>query len=276
MKLLPWPLKNAGVSAMEQSASKIYLEQRQNEILDLLEKQGSVRVTNLSAHFGISGATIRKDIRALEEQGKLRRTHGGAISIERSEISREEAEMTSHPQKTAIAKRAAQLVVDGDIFLVQSGSTCLEFVRALKGKRNITLITCDLKAALLAEEVLENGTVIILGGPLRPGYHYSQGSEPLKQLRNYRLPKAFISTNAFSFGIGFTAHQIAQAEWVRAITEQAESTIMLMDSSKIGGNGLSHSHNLTDIDCLIIDSGVSESDRARFAEEAPGLEIIYA
>lgn len=167
MKLLPWPLKNAGVSAMEQSASKIYLEQRQNEILDLLEKQGSVRVTNLSAHFGISGATIRKDIRALEEQGKLRRTHGGAISIERSEISREEAEMTSHPQKTAIAKRAAQLVVDGDIFLVQSGSTCLEFVRALKGKRNITLITCDLKAALLAEEVLENGTVIILGGPLR-------------------------------------------------------------------------------------------------------------
>ncbi len=261
---------------MEQNASKIYLEQRQNEILDLLEQQGSVRVSDLSARFGISGATIRKDIRALEQQGKLRRTHGGAISTEQSEISREEAEMTSHPEKTAIAKRAAQLVEDGDILLVQSGSTCLEFVRALKGKKNVTVITCDLKAALLAEEVLDNGMVIILGGPLRTGYHYSQGSEPLKQLKNYRIPKAFISTNAFGFGVGFTAHQIAQAEWVRAITEQAESTIMLMDSNKIGGNGLSHSHDLTDIDCLIMDGGVSEEDRARFAAEAPQLEIIYA
>lgn len=261
---------------MATNDSKIYLEQRRGQILELLNEHGSVRVSDLSARFGISGATIRKDIRALEHEGKLRRTHGGAISAEQSELSRGEAEMTSHSEKVAIARRAAQMVNDGDIFLVQSGSTCLEFVRALKGKRNITIITCDLKTALLAEEVLTNGTVVILGGPLRMGYHYSQGSEPLKQLQNYRIPKAFISTNAFGFGVGFTAHQIAQAEWVKAITEKAEEVIMLMDSSKIGGNGLSHSHNLTDIDCLIMDSNVSEANRIRFSQEAPELKIIYA
>ena len=261
---------------MEHDNTKIYLEQRQSQILSLLEEKGSIRVSELSERFGISGATIRKDIRALESLGKLRRTHGGAISIEESEISREEAETISRSEKIAIAKKAAELIQDGDIFLVQSGSTCLELVRALKGKKNITIITCDLKTAILAEDVLSDGTIIMLGGPLRTGYHYSHGSEPLKQLQNYRIPKAFISTNAFGFDVGFTAHQVSQAEWVHAITEKAESTIMLMDSKKIGANGLAHSHDLCDIDCLIMDSGVSEEDRARFTAEAPDLKIIYA
>lgn len=255
-----------------------YLEERQELILSQLEKDAIVRVADLSAQLGVSTATIRKDIRSLEHEGKLRRTHGGAIkpAADSIEMNVDVAASRAHAEKVRIGRQAAQLVSDGDTFFVQSGTTCTEFVRALRNRRNITMITSDYAIAMLAEQILKDSSVIALGGTLRMGFHYAQGSETLKQLESYYVPTAYMCCNAFSFEHGFTAHRLEQAEYVRTQIRASERHIMLLDSTKMGSSALTQAASLSEIDCLITDSAVNDATRTRFLEEAPSLEVIYA
>lgn len=255
-----------------------YLEERQQAILDLLDSSASVRIADLSERFGVSEATIRKDMRALEREGRLRRTHGGAIKPNRNatEMPFETAAVTAREEKTRIGRAAAELVSDGDTFLLQSGTTCQQFLNALKGRKRLTIITNDLSHALKAEKILEDSEIILLGGSMRCGYHYTQCAETIRQLGNYCAPTAFMCANAFSFSKGFTAHRLEQANMVQALLDASERHIMLMDSSKIGVAGTVRAAELSSFNCLITDTGVDMDTRQRFAEEAPGLHVVYA
>ena len=164
-----------------------YLEERQEEILDLLNANSTVRIVDLSERFGVSEATIRKDMRALEGRGLLRRTHGGAIlpNPNSRELSFEDASSTAQDEKRRIGYAAAKMVRDGDTFFLQSGTTTGCMLRALKGRKNLTVLTNDLSHAILAEELLVDSEVILLGGQLRFGYHYTQGNETIRLLNEY-------------------------------------------------------------------------------------------
>lgn len=255
-----------------------YLEERQEEILSLLNTHNMVRIAELSDRFGVSEATIRKDMRALEDRGLLRRTHGGAIlpNPNSRELSFEDASVTAQEEKQRIGAAAAKMVHDGDTFYLQSGTTTGSMLRALKGRRNLTIITCDLSHALMAEELLIDSEVILLGGSMRSGYHYTQGPETIRQLGDYFVPTAFLGTNTFSFAKGFNAHRLEQACMVRTALDSAERRVILMDSSKIGVMGMVHAADLGDINCLITDTGVDMDTRRRLVELAPNLEVIYA
>lgn len=255
-----------------------YLEERREAILRALNLDAKVRVSELSELFGVSSATIRKDIRALEGAGKLRRTHGGAIPVRSSDVEEkfEVAETTAHDQKARIGQAAARLVTDGDVLFVQSGTTCLELTKALIGKSNLTLITSDLSIAIKAEEVLKDSTIVMLGGTLRCGYHYTQGPDALKQLEGYYAPTAFLCANAFSFERGITAHRREQADWVNALIRSSDKHVLLLDSGKIGQNAPARVTDLDPIDVFVTDSDADANVRASFLEYAPDLEVIYA
>lgn len=263
---------------VEMEKQGLYLEERRDEILRLLDSEQSVNINDLSVRFEVSAATIRKDIRALEREGKLRRTHGGAIPLTSSdgEIFVDAARSVAHKEKARIGRMAARFVSDGDTILVQSGSTCLELVKALEGRRDLTLITCDMAVAMEAEAKLINSTVIIIGGALRIGYHYAQGPEAIAQLERYHVPTAFLGCNALSISHGVTAHRVEQANWVQAQLRASDRHIMLMDSSKLGVCDLAHAADLSELDVLVTDTGVPLDMRARFTEEAPHIEILYA
>lgn len=255
----------------------IYLEERRDQILDLLDRDNAVNISDLSNRFQVSSATIRKDIRALERDGKLRRTHGGAIKQSAfPEPGFETAEVSAHEEKVRIGRAAAEFVSDGDTILVQSGTTCRELVRALEGRRGLTLILSDIAIALEAERILPDSDIILLGGKLRTGYHYAQGIETARQLRRYHVPLAFLGCNALSFEYGATAHRIEQATWMREQLEASDRHIMLLDSSKIGAIAPVFAADLAELDVLITDSRVNRGERERFAQEARGLEVIYA
>lgn len=260
------------------SSRSYYLEERREAILSMLEQNSVVRVSELSEALGVSTTTIRKDIAALDKLGKLRRTHGGAIPAREENVEErfDVARNIRHDQKVRIGRTAARLVKDGDVIFVQSGSTCLELMRALKGRADLTVITNDLLVGMTAEDVLVDSTVIMLGGTLRYGYHYTQGSDVIRQLENYYIPTAFLCANALSFECGVTAHRREQAEWVGALVENSERHVMLLDSSKIGENALVRATGLEDIDALITDTGVDDETRRRFEREAPKLEVTYA
>lgn len=255
----------------------IYLEERRDAILSMLESDEVVRIADLSERFHVSPATIRKDMRSLEREGLIRRTHGGAIKPQRDhEMKLEMAAVSACDEKARIGRAAAELVHDNDILFVQAGTTCRQFVRALKGKRHLTLFVSDFEIAMDIERLLPDSEIVFIGGSVRAGYHYTHGTEAIRQLLTYRIPTAFMCTNAFTFDIGFSTHKLGQANWLQAQAQVTTRHVMMLDSSKFGVSAPYGAFGLRDIDCLVTDSGMDERTRSAIRREAPDLDIVFA
>lgn len=255
----------------------LFLEERHERILNLLDRNNTVSISELSELFNVSSATARKDIRTLESDGKLRRTHGGAIKLsDKTEPAFALAEVRAQEEKTRIGHKAAEMVSDGDTMIVQSGTTAREFIRALAGRKRLTIILSDLLLALEAENLLPDSEIILLGGSLRAGYHYTHGTETVRQLRQYHAPTAFMCSNAFSFEHGIMTHNPTQANWVKELLVASDKHVMMLDSTKFGTEAFVHACDLADLDMLITDSGLPSSARERLERSTPELEIVYA
>lgn len=255
----------------------IYLEERRDAILSMLERDEVVRIADLSERFHVSPATIRKDMRSLEQEGLIRRTHGGAIKPQQDhEMKLEMAAVSAQDEKARIGRAAARLVNDNDILFVQAGTTCRQFVRSLKGKQNLTIFVSDFEIAMDIEQFLPDSQIIFLGGAVRQGFHYTHGTETIRQLRNYRIPTAYMCTNAFTFDIGFSTHRLTQANWLQAQAQVAERRVMLLDSTKFGVSAPYGAFGLGEIDCLITDDGMDAQTRQAIQREAPDLNVIFA
>ncbi|WP_314945575.1 DeoR/GlpR family DNA-binding transcription regulator [Olsenella uli] len=255
-----------------------FLEERQEKIQEMVEQNSTVTVAQLMDAFSVSAATARKDLRELEAQGKLRRTHGGAMSIKPNarELRAAPSATLAHKEKNRIGRAAAELVQDGDTFIVQAGTTNLEFVRALRGKHDLTIITNDTMISTEADALLPNCSVIQLGGRIRKGFHYTEGILPVQEVSKFMVPTAYLCTNAFSFDRGFSAHRPEQAAWLKLLMDHSVRHVILLDSTKIGDGAAVHHNDLSDFEILVTDMGVKPEDRARFKHEAPDLEVIYA
>lgn len=253
-----------------------YLEERRDAILASLENDGVVRIDDLSERFQVSSATVRKDIRFLEQQGLLRRTHGGAIRPQSNlEMEFEAAAVSNHDEKVRIGRAAASLVNDGDIFLVQAGTTCREFVNSLAGRHNLTLFVSDFEIAMAAERLLPDSKIIFIGGLVRSGYHYTRGTEAVRQLNGYCIPTAFMCTNAFNFKNEFSTHQLEQANWLQAQMECSSKRIMMLDSSKFEIDAPFGALRLADIDLLVTDNAMKPELRQKLSKLSPELEIMF-
>lgn len=270
------------MSATEQNTEHVqeyglFAEERHQRILELLADDSRVLVNELSDRFGVSAATLRNDLRELEQKGKLRRTHGGAVALEPNVTERPagDALIEQHGAKQAIGRAAAALVHDGDTLICDSGSTTLEFIRALGKKRGLTIITNDFMISTEAERTIPQSNIFFLGGTVRMGFHYTMGSTTVNALAHLSAPTAFLATSAFSFERGFTTHMPDLALFKRTLIEHSERRIMLMDSSKIGTFTTVNFAELSDVSTLIVDDGISEADRKRIeeAEDAPNLLI---
>ena len=135
---------------MAHATTRAFADERRSAIMEMLEHNASVQVAEIAQTFGVSSVTARADLDALAESGKLRRTHGGAVSLQkRLTVSTQDRRINVNvAAKQAIAQSAIELVNDGDTLLVDSGTTALEFVRLLDQRDGITVITADITIAL--------------------------------------------------------------------------------------------------------------------------------
>ena len=266
------------MTTLGDSAPQMFLEERRQRILEILNEHSAVRISELAPQFNTSTATIRKDLEQLERDGKLRRTHGGAIKVDpnSTEVMAASASIMAHKEKVKIGRAAAAFVQNNDTFIVQAGTTDLEFIRALRGKHNLTVITNDLLIASECESISPDSTPILVGGSVRVGFHYTEGSETNMLLEQYHASVAYMCTNAFSFEHGFSTHRTEQASWLKTMYRCADRHIMLIDSSKFGINALAHHNDLPDFDVLVTDSGINEIDRSRLSQLSPNTQIVYA
>lgn len=142
----------------------MFAEERQQKILELLEKNSSTKVKELARMFDVSESTIRRDLQDMEEKGLLKRTHGGAVRIKKMifEPTFKEKEDKSQKEKLIIAKTAASLIEDNDTIILDSGTTTLGIARCLEAK-DITVITNSID---IASELSERDDIelVITGG----------------------------------------------------------------------------------------------------------------
>jgi len=209
--------------------------ERQKQILSLLTKQGRLSVSEIVEQFSISLATARRDLESLAEQGKLQRVHGGAITIEQAPpelpILQRESEQANEKQR--IGQAAAALVQDGETVFLGSGTTVLEAARALRGRRNLSVITNSL-AVVNALAGAEGVSVICLGGMLRNSELSFIGHITELAMAELRADKILIGTRAISIEHGLTHDYLAETVTDRAVLKAGKEIIVLADHTKFG------------------------------------------
>lgn len=232
---------------------RTFADERRSAIMALLDQAPSVQVAELARSLGVSTVTVRADLDALERDGKLRRTHGGAVSLSRAiTVSIQDKRVNVNAKaKQDIARVAAQMVEDGDSIIVDSGTTALEFVRCLTPRSGVTVITADFTVADHIDRSLPGVDVVLLGGALRKGHRYLYGPLTLRGLEMLHAQKAFLCPTSFIPARGFMTNYAQMAEVKMAFLRSAEQRIVLMDSSKVGSPGLVRFAGVDDIDLMI-------------------------
>ena len=231
-------------------------EERRAAILAMLDRATSVQVTQLADAFGVSRVTVRGDLDALARDGKLRRTHGGAVSLSKTlTVSVQDRRVNVNAEaKRSIARLAAPLVSDGDAVLVDSGTTALELVRAISGRRGVTVVTDDFTIADYVDRSAPSLDVIMLGGSLRKGHRYTAGPLALRTLELLHPDKAFVTPTSYVPGRGLMTNNQDMAELKRAFLSCAARTYVLMDQSKVGAPGLLWFGTLAEVEAVIMDA----------------------
>jgi len=250
----------------------LFAEERKKKILELLNENSKLLVPDLCEYFDVSPATIRNDLRELENAGLLKRTHGGAISNAKArfELNSYQKEVKNLSEKKAIARFAAELVEDGDTIAIDTGTTTLEFAKLLTDKKDITVVVNDLAIASYLEEN-SDANIFFVGGEVRRNFHCTVGPTAVKVLKGLSVDKAFMATNGITIKKGLTTPDLNQAEVKKAMIDIASEVTVLCDSSKVGNNGFAQVIPITGIHRLITDEKIDERDLKEF--EALGIEV---
>ncbi len=213
-------------------------ENRHQLILEILERQKSITVQQLSEQLNVSGSTIRRDLASLDSQGRLKKVHGGAAFIEqRSYLAKEPDMLTKEGlyirEKESIGYLAASLIQKDDLVYVDAGSTTLQLVNAISGDAlEATYVTNGLAhTRVLARK---GCTVYVPSGRIKPTTEAIIGTAVLNSLRWYNFTKAFMGTNGISIERGFTTPGIEEAELKAAAIKSSYECWILADQSKFG------------------------------------------
>ncbi len=250
---------------------------RKQFILDMLGKERSVSVTQLSELLNATEVTIRRDLKDLEKANALKRTHGGAVRSMSAAFEPQitELEQENIEKKKAIANEAYQLLKDNDAIIIDSSSTGAQLAQLIKTgkKRNITVVTNSFKTAWELMHT-DNVELIHIGGQIRSNIYSSIGPIAEAALKNLRVDKAFIGINGIDFEHGFTTPNLFESQVKRAMMKSAYQVYILADSSKFDQTYLSIVCPLSQVDCLITDSGITE--KAINQAKDCGLDLIIA
>lgn len=215
----------------------ISTDERREEIVELIHQNGKVKVSELSQLYNISEVSIRKDLEVLEEQGHLSRVHGGAVGLNKLYVNMDinERFKTNASAKKELAELAANFIDDNDTIMMNAGTTLCYVLRAIRGKKNITIVTNSVQNATEAA-LFSSFNVILLGGNLDSKYQFTYGQDAIVQLKNYHATKCILSVDGISAEAGLSLYYANEAELARQMIECSGTVIVTADSSKVGKN----------------------------------------
>ena len=251
----------------------MFPEERRRDIVARLKRDGRCLVADLARHLEVSEVTIRQDLDALEREGLLRRTHGGAILDQKSGLERPfQIEESEHrAEKERIAAAAVDLVSAGDTLILDVGTTVTAAAKRLvEERKRATVFTSGLNIAAILEADPEI-TTVVTGGTLRPKQHSLVNPFAGFVLPRIRADLAFIGINGIEATHGLSNVNAAEAEIKAMFVQAARRRVVLADASKIGKVALAKFAELRDVDLLITDQGAEPGEIAALREA--GLEV---
>jgi DeoR/GlpR family transcriptional regulator of sugar metabolism len=257
------------------NSSRLLKSERQSRIRKLLEENGQVTVPEISQVFSVSEVTIRRDLEEMDLQGKLRRTHGGAISMHSpstADVILERFDEQSN-EKQRIGRVAAQSLRDYETVFLGSGSTVLEIARHIPADKRLTVITNSLPVVNeLARHPYIN--MIIIGGSFRKDEQSFTGYVTEQSLREFRADRVFMGIRSIDPSQGLTNEYFPESSIARELFNIAPKVIVVADRSKFGRVSPVFVAPVTAIHQLFTDSGAPQAMVS--AIQSLGIPVILA
>jgi DeoR family transcriptional regulator of aga operon len=248
--------------------------QRLEAIRQKLLKAGEVSIDALAEGFNVSGMTIRRDLELLESRGDVIRTHGGAALAQRLtfEFSFREKQDTNSRQKAQIARRAARYVQDGQVVMLDTGTTTLEIARRMVACQNVTVITTSL-AIVSALQFAAGVRIVLLGGFLRGGSPDLHGPLTEQNVEMFRGDVAFLGADAVDLDGNTYADDLQVVNLDRKMAASAAQAVVVADSSKFGRNGMCRVFSPQDYDVVISDADLHRDMQKRLLKRGIRVDV---
>lgn len=228
--------------------------ERLDQIVKLVSQYEKIDVNTLSGMLNVSKVTIRKDLDKLESRGLLHREHGYAVLNSGDDLNVRLS--FHHDLKRKIAQTAVGLIQDNETVIIESGSTCALLAEQIcQQKRNVTIIT---NSYFIADYIrsYDSCKVILLGGEYQKNSQVTVGPLLKEMISLFHVKKAFIGTDGFAEGEGFTGKDLMRTEVVRAMADAAEDVIILTDSTKFSKRGTVSQFSVTEVSRVITDDQI--------------------
>ena len=255
-------------------------DERIEKLIDILKVRAYVPIRELAALLGVSEMTIRRDIDLLKQSRAVENISGTAVyspalngNKEEQEYALFEEQQQKNMQKDTIGRFAASLVEEGDIIILDTGSTTERIVPHLPTDKKLTVLCYNINILM---ELHRNPGVDMLfaGGKYHPNTQMFESPEGIEYIRNLRASKVFVSAAGVHADLGITCRNSYEVPTKRAILKSSLQKILVTDSSKFDVVRSAYFCDLSDIDIVITDSGLSKEWIERIT--ALGIKLYFA
>ncbi|GAB3253428.1 DeoR/GlpR family DNA-binding transcription regulator [Nocardioides dilutus] len=254
---------------------------RKDELAEYVAEVGQVTVHDLAEHFGVSPDTVRRDLDELAVDGRVKRTHGGAVRsspLSRTEISFAERMSVHDAAKNRIGEAAASLIEDGQTILLNGGTTALTVLPHLARRRNLTLVTNNLWApGRIPPDCVRD--VYLLGGTVRLTSQVTLGPVEFAGTmgsRSHRIHAdiALIAVGGVAAGLGYSTSNLQEARMMFEMMQSSRQVVVLADHSKFDRSTFAQVGDLEVADILVTD--VAPDDQMAEALATAEVRVIVA
>lgn len=250
-------------------------EERRLQILQIVRAQGRVRVNELAQLFNTSAVTIRNDLNDLHQRGCVLRSHGGAVAPDTvlRESPLHERLKANSTEKRLIGAVAATMINNGEIIILDSGTTVLEIARQIKNKQNLQVITNGVNIAV---ELLDAPGIqtFLLGGAVRRDSASIAGRSTEETIEQFSADKLFLGGAGVDIEFGVSGANLEETMVNRAMLRISREIILVADSTKFSKRCMTRIASFSEIDIVISDSGLSQEMQEKI--RALGCRLILA
>ena len=256
----------------------VFADERRAKVLEMILREGTVRISTLVKIFGVSSETVRRDLTELNRAKKIQKVHGGAMALRHpAREENYEVRVRKHSEeKKQIGRYAAGMIEDGDIVALDSGATTEEIARSVFGLHEVTFLINSLNIAqILAEKQREGdftGKIIVLGGVLDSPSGHTGGEIARTVLNRFAADKAFLSATSVS-ARGIMMWDESEGGFSASLAACASEVYVVADSSKIGVESFYRYLELGRVDHLITDDKNAVAEPIRAALRLAGAEL---
>ncbi len=229
-------------------------ENRQQLILERVRLNGHIEVGNLAEQLNVTEVTIRRDLSALQKNGLIKKTYGGAVLSSPPEMNVSVRYRQTHNlnAKRVIGKLAAALIKDNDIIYLEAGSTCYEIIPYLAQRKNVTVIVNSLYLMSRLHELPQH-RIIITGGQYRPNRMDMVGPTAEGAITQLGGFKAFTGADDITIDSGISGSDVVTVSFAKLVLQRANEVIFVGDHSKFDNPALYKIADISELDYIVTD-----------------------